>query len=302
MRKNKKPFDNGTVIVLFIICIGLLFVLLQTVVNRERAANLIIAADNPQVSFETEDMEQVALQSSAPGEVQQVETGEKAEESGSGILPESQWDGQQEEQTQIQEPEFYEFTVSDKSYFDDALFIGDSRTVGLREYGTLDNADFFASSGLNLYTIERAQVDYGAHKEQTLEEMLQQNKYGKIYVMLGINELGYNFDRTLEKYRGFIDYLLRMQPDAILYVCANLHVNSVRDEMDEIHNNEAINRMNQAISEFADWKDIFYLDVNPLFDDEEGNLAEEYISDDSHVLGVYYEIWCDWYGENTIVK
>ena len=200
------------------------------------------------------------------------------------------------------EPETYEFTVSDPSYFDDALFIGDSRTVGLREYGTLDNADYFASAGLNLYTIKGAKVGPKEGPKVTLEEMLEQETYGKIYVMLGINELGYDFDTTVEKYQAFIDYLFTMQPDTILYVCANMHVNSLRNELDEIHNNEAINRINQAIAAFADQKNIFYLDVNPLFDDAEGNLAEEFISDDTHIMGNYYETWCNWYCENTIVK
>lgn len=34
----------------------------------------------------------------------------------------------------------------EKSYFNDALFIGDSRTVGISEYGDLNNATFFAIS------------------------------------------------------------------------------------------------------------------------------------------------------------
>ena len=34
------------------------------------------------------------------------------------------------------------FVESDFSYFDNALFIGDSRTVGIRDYGSLGNADF----------------------------------------------------------------------------------------------------------------------------------------------------------------
>ena len=35
-----------------------------------------------------------------------------------------------------------QFVTVDESYFDDAAFIGDSRTVGLHDYGGLDGADF----------------------------------------------------------------------------------------------------------------------------------------------------------------
>jgi hypothetical protein len=47
----------------------------------------------------------------------------------------------------------YSFTDVPADYFDDALFIGDSRTVGISEYGGLDNADFFADIGMSVYTV-----------------------------------------------------------------------------------------------------------------------------------------------------
>ncbi len=200
------------------------------------------------------------------------------------------------------EPEAYEFTVSDKAYFDDALFIGDSRTMGLKTYGIFDNADYFASPGLSLYSIDSTMVEVIEGKKIKLEELLDENTYGKVYIMLGINELGYDYDTTIKKYGEFLDYITSLQPDAILYVCANMHVNSLRNELDEIHNNAAINRINEQISTFADQENIFYLDVNPMFDDENGNLAQEYISDDTHLMGIYYETWCEWYAQNTIVK
>ena len=41
------------------------------------------------------------------------------------------------EPTPTPEPTPLQFTTVDASYFDDALFIGDSRTVGIAEYGSL---------------------------------------------------------------------------------------------------------------------------------------------------------------------
>lgn len=45
----------------------------------------------------------------------------------------------------------YTFTDVTQDYFDDAVFIGDSRTVGLRDYGGWDNATYYASIGLTVY-------------------------------------------------------------------------------------------------------------------------------------------------------
>ncbi len=202
----------------------------------------------------------------------------------------------------VVQPRVYEFTHSDKEYFSDALFIGDSRTMGLKLYGSFDNADYFAEPGLSLYSLPRTRLAVGEHEKIGLTELLEKEAYGKIYLMLGINELGYNFDTTLEKYHALVEELRTKQPEAILYVCANLHVTSVRNEHDEIHNNANIDKINAEIEALADEQDIFYLDVNVLFDDEEGNLDKEIASDDSHILGEYYEDWCSWLGENTIVK
>ena len=184
------------------------------------------------------------------------------------------------------------------AYFDDALFIGDSRTVGLREYGLFDNSDFFATPGLSIYAIPKTKVTVHEWEDVKLEELLANKSYGKIYLMLGMNELGYNFEQTVERYRAFVEELQEKQPQAKLYLCANLHVTIVRTENDDIFNNANINKMNEEIRKLAQEKELPYLDVNILFDDENGNLNEEYTSDDSHVLGKYYEDWCKWLAEN----
>ncbi len=65
-------------------------------------------------------------------------------------------------------------TVED-SYFEDALFIGDSRTVGMYEYGGLeDTADFYAAKGLTVYRLFDTPVVEvpGQKKKATIEEML----------------------------------------------------------------------------------------------------------------------------------
>ena len=94
------------------------------------------------------------------------------------------------------------FVTVDYDYFDDALFIGDSRTVGLMEYGNLENAAFFADSGMSVFSLQTKKISVPETGKVSLEEMLLQKQYGKIYLMLGINELGYNlkaFKRSIRK-------------------------------------------------------------------------------------------------------
>lgn len=189
-----------------------------------------------------------------------------------------------------------QLTKAPAGYFDDALFIGDSRTVGLMEYGPIPGATYFATSGMSVYSIF-----YDKIGGTSFQDLMESRSFGKIYIMLGINELGYDFDQTVEEYQELIEWVRRCQPDAIIYIEANLHVSASRSHSDRIYNNANLDAFNKRISALADDIHIFYLDVNPLFDDDSGNLADEFTVDDTHVLGKYYRTWSDWITENAAV-
>lgn len=186
------------------------------------------------------------------------------------------------------------FFTADRSYFDDALFIGDSRTVGLYEYGDLGNAVVLADSGMSVYKIFKQSFSLDSGEKLTLEELLTQKTFGKIYIMLGINELGYNFDQTVRIYKEMLATIEAAQPDALIFLQANLHITEKKSGTSSIYNNANINRFNSEIEKMTDSKKRFYLDANELFDDENGNLSTEYTVDESHVLGKYYTDWVDW--------
>lgn len=183
---------------------------------------------------------------------------------------------------------------ADVTYFDDALFIGDSRTVGLSEYGNLGNAEVAADTGMSVYKIFKKRFTLRSGEEKMLEELLAERQFGKIYIMLGINELGYDFEHTLGKYREMLSRIRELQPDAIFFLEANLHITKKKSENSDIYSNASIDRLNQAVGELADGETVFYLDVNELFDDGEGNLAEEYTADAAHILAKYYPDWTNW--------
>ena len=179
-------------------------------------------------------------------------------------------------------------------YFTNALFIGDSRTVGLMEYGNIENADFFADTGMTAFDLEKEKIYVQDIGKVGLDELLDSKKYEKIYLMLGINELGYRFEHIQEKYEGIVEKLRESQGDAVIYLCANLHVTREQSQKDEIYNNENIDRVNEMICKLADNENIFYIDVNELFDDDSGSLSTDYSSDAFHVYGKYYLQWVDW--------
>lgn len=183
--------------------------------------------------------------------------------------------------------------------FEDTLFIGDSRTVGLKEYADLGEADVFASSGMSVFKIFDTRVSVKGKGKPSLEELLTSKEYKRIYLMLGINELGYGFSRSSGKYREVVGKIQSLQPHAVLYLEANLHVTKHKSDSDPVFQNAGIDKFNRYIKDMTDGSTMIYLDVNELFDDGTGSLAPEYTADDSHVLGKYYAAWAEWIKEKS---
>ncbi len=204
-------------------------------------------------------------------------------------------------QTEIPTEPPLQFQNVSTSYFDDALFIGDSRTVGISEYGTLKNASYFCNTGMSVYNLGKKSEQVKDVGNITLEALLTQKQYAKIYIMLGINELGYEFNQTVTKYHEWVNYLREKQPDAIIIIQGNLHVTLSRSQTDSYITNPNINQLNSAISSFADGEHIFYIDPNELFDDETGSLNPLFSNDTVHLTGSHYPEWCGWLCTKAIV-
>lgn len=189
----------------------------------------------------------------------------------------------------VQRAAEYTFEPVDLTWFDDALFIGDSRTVGLRDYTDLaEHADFYCETSLTIYKVMEKEFK----GKGTILEALKKKDYKKIYLMVGINELGTGTtENYLEKYTEVVEALREAQPDAVIYVQAVMRVSQKKNDQDKIFNNDNINARNHAVATLADNRHIFYIDVNEVVCDEQGALKEEYTHDQIHLLGKYNELW-----------
>lgn len=198
-----------------------------------------------------------------------------------------------------------EFTQVGADYFADALFIGDSRTVGLCEYSDMEQATFYASTGLTVYKVFDAQIVEvpGSRTKITVEEALKKKQFGKIYFMIGINEMGTGtVDSFMEAYGGVVAHLKELQPGAIIFVQAIMRVTTERSNKGDYINNQGIDERNERIAQLADNQGIFYLDVNPLISDETGGLNGDYTFDGVHLKAMYIPIWTDYLSSHGIVS
>ena len=151
------------------------------------------------------------------------------------------------------DPNAAPFTTADASYFADALFIGDSRTVGLKEYGQIEGADFFCTTGMNVYKVRDEVVNVGSVGSVTLDQLLSAKTYGKIYLMLGINELGWNgTDIFRNQSAKLIERLQADHPDATIVIQSILPVSAKQDAKGSYVNNQRIDAYNQVLQELAE--------------------------------------------------
>jgi len=248
----------------------------------------MMTAEDTGISGMTQTSSEDTVQSSAAGE----------EAGMSGAAADAQTPDPAAPDASEETPQEVVYHTVDDSYFDDAVFIGDSRTVGMYEYGGLEETStFYASTGLTIYKMfDSAIVSVpGQKKKITVEEALSEKQFARIYLMIGINEMGTGtVESFMKAYSEAVQHLRELQPDAVIYLQAIMKVTTERSEQGDYINNEGIEARNAEIAKLADDQKIFFLDVNPEICDETGGMVASYTYDGVHLKAQYIPIWLDY--------
>jgi len=194
----------------------------------------------------------------------------------------------------------YEFKKVFMNYFDDALFIGDSRTVGLVKYTDISShADALCETSLTIWKALKS--DFNG--KGTVESFLKKKDYKKIYIMVGVNELGTGTTEDfIEEYTYVVDRIHELEPEAIIFIQAIMNIDKEKSSSDKIFNNSNIMARNNAIATLADNETIFYIDENEAVCDEDGFLRDDLRGDHLHLLGSSNEIWKEFLLKHGVVK
>ena len=182
-----------------------------------------------------------------------------------------------------------------KDDFSDACFIGDSRTLGLGLNCDKAKADFYASQGLNISSALTDQViELQNGNMGTVLEAVAQKEYKRIFVMFGINELGWPYpENFVEKYEELIEGIKAAQPNASIYVQSILPVAASAVNNDAVFTNENINAFNAYVEQAANETGVNYLDINGYFKDDSGMLPEDAAADGIHFVRAFCLKWID---------
>ena len=162
-----------------------------------------------------------------------------------------------------------------KVSFDSSVaFIGDSRTQGFIMYNGLKSVQDYSYIGLMVDTAVTKKIvkTSNGQKITLLEDMANRN-IKSVYIMLGVNELGWVYPQVFKKkYEDLIDEIRKVKPNCKIYVQSIIPMTKTKSDNDKIFNNSNVAKFNKLVQEVAKEKNVTYLDVKSALVDENGNL------------------------------
>ncbi|MGI5896789.1 MAG: GDSL-type esterase/lipase family protein [Oscillospiraceae bacterium] len=187
------------------------------------------------------------------------------------------------------------------SYFEDAVFIGDSLTAGLGNYGVLPAGNVLADVGINLDTIQTKTCIATTDGAVTILDALKAKNPSKIYIMLGSNGIAWVSPADLaQKFEAFLDLVLQQHPDAVVYIESVLPVTAAKQAKDARYSNAAIQEYNQRLLQLAEQKQVYFLDTHAAFAVEDGTLNVEYAeADGMHLKKTGYYAMVEYFKTHT---
>lgn len=187
------------------------------------------------------------------------------------------------------------------SYFDNAVFVGDSITDGVTLYGVMNNATVLAGTGINLDTVYTSGVikDMQTGARSSIMDNLAGARFERVYILLGGNEVrDIEKDIFIKRYDRLLDSVRETQPDAVIYVQS---ITPVLTDNQYAMRNDRISEYNEALQELCREKQVYYLDIAEALTAEDGTLQPEYAAvDGMHFQPAGYTAWFDYLHTHTV--
>ena len=180
------------------------------------------------------------------------------------------------------------------TYFENTAFLGDSRTQGFQLYSGLKTGTYYAAVGATVESVFTKKVDTEAGKMPLLDAMAKQ-EFDKIYVMLGVNEPGWNGTAIYHnQYAKLIDRLREDHPDSLVVLQTLIPVSAKQEAKKSYVNNTRIAAYNEVIRQLAEEKQCPYVDVAAAMTDEQGCLRSDWTSDGVHLNTKGCKAWLEY--------
>ena len=178
-------------------------------------------------------------------------------------------------------------------FFDDAVFVGDSVTLGLKNRAVaqrnkgidyLGNAQFLCAGSLNFYSAAAPLSDpdavHPAYKGQkvTVPEGIRLCGAEKIFIMLGMNDFcAFSENEWQKNIDTVLSGINAVSPDAEIYIQSVTPIVSGYERGS--FNNEKIALFNEYLKSICADRNLCYVDISSAVADENGYLKTEYCGD-----------------------
>lgn len=195
--------------------------------------------------------------------------------------------------------------VADDSFFDKTVFLGDSRTEGLQLFSGLKHGEFYWARGMTVF--RTSSEDYRVFevdgKKYNMVELLTLKQYDNVYIMLGVNELGYPAESYESGLGVLLDQILELQPSAVVYLQVMPPLNDSlcrQNGLKDYINNANLSKFNEAIVRLAAEKRVVLLNTAEAYTGPDGQLPAELANDGCHFSYSGYTLWADYLRTHVI--
>lgn len=189
----------------------------------------------------------------------------------------------------------YRFKNVDTSYFDDAVFIGNSRLQGFVLYSKIPDLTAYTYVGMsvNSYFTKASFTINGV--QMTAAKALENTEFSKVYLKFGINEIGWtSVSQFTDAYAKVVEHVFSCNPNATVFVQSVLPVSKEAIAADSSLSKEKIEAFNHGLQEMAGKYGACFLDVYSVFVNEEGYMPHEYSFDGVHLNVASVQHWLEY--------
>lgn len=182
-----------------------------------------------------------------------------------------------------------------REFGSNVAFIGDSRTQAFLMYTGLKEVRDYTNIGLMVDTaITKKFITNSKGEKITILEDLKNRDIDTIYIMLGVNELGWVYSSIfIDKYEELIDKIREEKPNCEIIVQSIIPVTKKKSDSDKIYNNTRITEYNTLIKEMTSRKNVKFIDLTSALTNADGNLPEEASPDGIHLNKQYCLKWLE---------
>ncbi len=196
----------------------------------------------------------------------------------------------------------------DVSYFDDAIFMGDSLADGFKDYAawmSLKDTDALYMTQRSMtprsFTQPGAKVDAGEAGVVDVWDTIAEKQPGKIYITLGTNALmAMEPVDFIDSYYQLVNKIKSTSPDTLVYITTIPPTSSDYAAKEARLSKERILQANQLIAKMCTEENLALINLYDIVAGADGYLNEEYNSDGIHLTPAGYKLWLNYLIEHTV--